>query len=112
MKILNTKIDFDFLDADNIEKIEKQIDMVQKEIGEVDTDKLSEAIRKTCTVIRKCFDNIFGEGTAQKVFGDKYSLKPCIEAFHELIQEKIKQEEELNKQMNSFSQYLPERLKK
>lgn len=112
MKILDTEIEFDFLDADNVEKIETQIDITQSKIEEIDTDKLSDSIRKSCTIIRECFDNIFGKGTAKKIFGNKYSLTLCVRAFHELVEEKINQEVEFEKQMNSFNDYLPNRIER
>lgn len=112
MKILDTEIEFDFLDADNVEKIEGQIGIVESKIKQIDTDKLSISIRESCAIIRECFDNIFGKGTAKKIFGNKYSLTLCVKAFHELVEEKINQEAEFEKQMNSFNDYLPKRIER
>jgi len=112
MKILNKKIDFDFFDADDMEKLESQIEITQSKIHDIKEEKASNEIREICKEIRACFDNIFGEGTSSKIFQNKYSIKLCLEAFHELIEEKLKQEDELNEQLNDFNKYLPKRIER
>ena len=98
MKILNVELrDIDFNDADDLELFENAVEDAKKALDNLNPDgkRASEVIRKGCNAIFKCFDTIFGEGTAKKVFGDRTSLKVCIEAFKDLKAEREKQDGEI-----------------
>ncbi len=99
MKLLNTELrDIDFTDADDLEKFENAVEEAQKKLDKVNPDSLkpSEAIRKSCKAVFECLNKIFGDGTAEKVFGNKTSLRVCMQAFNELKEERLKQESELD----------------
>lgn len=86
----------DIFDADSSEKYEKTIDKVIKESEDSKGLKLSAAIRKQCNAVFNCFNELFGEGTAKKIFGDRVNLLTCLKAFDELkngISEQIEQSE-------------------
>ncbi len=98
MKILDVELrDIDFNDADDLELFENAVENAKKVLDNLNPDgkRASEVIRKGCNAIFECFDKIFGEGTAKKVFGDKTSLKICIEAFRDLKSESKKQDAEI-----------------
>lgn len=98
MKILNAELrDIDFNDADDLERFESAVEEAKRALDNLNPDgkKASEVIRKGCNIIFKCFDTIFGEETARKVFGEKTSLKVCIEAFKDLKAEREKQDGEM-----------------
>lgn len=98
MKILNVELeDFDFNDADFLEKLETEVSAAEKKVKSLKPDgkTASQVIREGCNIIFDCFNNIFGEGTSQKIFGDKTSLKICTEAFRDLKIERDKQDKEL-----------------
>lgn len=98
MKILDVELrDIDFNDADDLELFENAVEDAKKELDDLNPDgqRASEVIRKGCNAIFKCFDKIFGEGTSKKVFGDKTSLKICMEAFKDLKADREKQDNEL-----------------
>lgn len=100
MKILNIELkEIDFNDADDLELFENAIEIAKKELDDLNPDgkRASEVIRKGCNVIFECFDKIFGEGTAKKVFGDKTNIRICLEAFRDLKAEGEKQDEELER---------------
>lgn len=112
MKILETEIDFNFNDADDMEKLENAIDITQDSLNNIQNEgkRTSEIIRETCNIIFNCFNTAFGEGTDKEVFGDKTSLDICMKAFHDLIDAKIDQEKALEKEMKSLeTQYSPNR---
>lgn len=113
MKILDVELgDFDFNDADNLEKFEKEAKLTEKKINAMDPKgkTASEVIREGCNIIFDCFNNIFGKGTAQKVFGNKTSLKVCMEAFKDLIAERNKQDKEIDAAINEIGkEYSPNR---
>ena len=94
MKILDVELeDFDFNDADDLERYEKAVEKTQKKLDNMsDKDKkASEIIREGCGLIFDCFNEIFGAGTAEKVFGPKTSLRTCTQAFRDLKDEREEQ---------------------
>lgn len=108
MIINNVEIgQLDIFDADSSEKYEKTIDKVIKEAQDSKGLKLSAAIRKQCNAVFNCFDELFGDGTAKKIFGEKVNLLICLKAFDELkngISEQIEQSErELNTISSKYS---------
>jgi len=110
MKINDIELDIDFTDADQIERIEKGADKVRSTINSEKPKEMSmaEFIRQECQIMRDFFDEAFGEGTSEKIFGNKYSLNMCISAFQQIIEAKLAQQDELDK---IISKYSPERLK-
>lgn len=111
MKINNVELDIDFTDADLIEKIEKsRIELIDK-CHNLDIDNLTpaEGIRQECKIIKDFFDCVFGEGTSEKLFGEKNSYKLCFEAFEDLIEARDKQYKEIKSKLDSYS---PDRLKR
>lgn len=104
MKILNYEFeDFDFEDANNIEKIEKAIPKTKEKLDKIsEKGKYSEQVKDICQVVFDFFNEVFGEGTDKKIFGDKQSARLCFKAFDELFEEKNKQEVEFQEEMNKF----------
>lgn len=111
MKILDEEIEFDFLDAEDLEKLEKAVDKTKKFIDSLETENKSTSslIKETCLAINDCFDEIFGSGTSNKIFKGKLNIKNCLIAFKCLIEEKEKQENSFDDELKGFDKYLPNR---
>lgn len=112
IKIRNVELDFDFNDADDMEKLENAIEKTQKGIENISVDgkRTSEVIRETCKYIFDCFNDIFGNDTDKKIFGDKTNLNICKEAFKDLINAKIEQEKEFSEEISNIEKkYSPNR---
>lgn len=79
--------DIDVADALEMEKFEQANDNVINKMKQLDTNgkRRSELIRIQCTAIFEFFDEIFGNGTAKKVFGDSVNLTTCINAYESVI---------------------------
>ena len=73
MKIKGIEVDFNFLDADDIERFEKEAEEVKKqcEIKGKQEMSLAECIREECKIINNFFDNVFGNGISEKIFKGK-----------------------------------------
>lgn len=110
MQILEKEIDFDFFDAEQMEKYEKEADIAQKELNSLDINKMkqSELINKVCNIIEKCFDNVFGEGTSKKLFVGKRNFRLCIKAFRDMIKAKNEQISEIDNDVKEFQKELQE----
>lgn len=108
MKIRNIEVNFNFLDADDVERFEKEAKRVKEECNSNQNREMSysEAIREECKVINTFFDNVFGEGISQKLFNGKNNLEDHIRAFEDIVSEKMKQQEGLN---NALTRYQPNR---
>lgn len=105
MKISNIEIEFDFLDADNVEKFEKEAQKVVKKTGKYKEKEMtySEALRMECKIIEDFIDNVFGEGISSKIFNGKMNLKEHIEIFQEIVNEKNKAQDDLQKLYNKYA---------
>lgn len=79
--------DIDVADALEMERFEKANDNVSNKMKQLDTNgkRRSELIRAQCSSIFDFFDEVFGNGTAKKVFGDSVNLTTCINAYESVI---------------------------
>lgn len=110
MKILEKEIEFDFFDADEMEKWDKHTEEMQKDVKKLDVKnmKQSEFIRRFCTIVEKCFDGIFGEGTSQEIFKGKQNFKLCVKAYKDLARGRKEQDTEITNEMNDIQKELDE----
>lgn len=104
----------DFTDADLIERIDEANKEVQNKIEELEKNikniSPAEGIRQECEILKKFLDYVFGEGTSEEVFkNNKNSLKECLQAFEDIINERNKQFDNLQ---NVIDKYSPDRLKR
>lgn len=77
------QFEFDLMDAVTAERYEKAVAALEeKEKQAKNTSGLGNVIRYQCDMIYGFFDDIFGEGASEKLFGDnKYNLRTCSEAY-------------------------------
>ena len=110
MIINGVELDIDFTDADVIERIEKGRIKVEKQAEELEKSELNpaEGIRQECKMLKDFLDCVFGDGTSEKLFGNKNSLRDCIKAYEDIFKERDRQLNNLAEVMNKYS---PDRLK-
>ena len=110
MKILDKEIEFDFFDAEQMEKYEKESEIAQRELNSIDINKMkmSEIINKTCSIIENCFDNVFGEGVSNKIFEGKKNFRLCVIAFKDLVKAKKEQTNTIDDDIKDFQKELQE----
>ena len=112
MKINGVELEINFLDADFMEKIENCCRKVSEKTEKAKTElkdlTLSQQIKEECKIIKDFFDEVFGEGTSDKVFKGKNDLMLCLSAFQDLVNAKAKMQNEMN---SLFAKYSPDRLK-
>lgn len=82
-KIYDAEVELDFLDADEMERVEAALNRVTERSKALKVDGLtqSQAIRNQCKVIFDFFDDVFGEGTHKRIFGAKCNLIQALNAF-------------------------------
>lgn len=108
MIIRGIEVNFDFLDADDVERFEEEAKKV-KEDCEIKNKKemtYAQIIREECKVIDNFFDNVFGNGVSFKIFRGKNNLEEHIKAFGDIVNEKVEQQKRLQ---NTYNRYQPSR---
>lgn len=116
MKIRNIEVDFDFLDADDVERLENEAKKVIKrcEREEIKQMNCSEAIREECKIIEDFFDEVFEKGISERIFKGKKNLTDHIKLFEEIIKNKNEKQKELqivydryqpNREQRRYDQY-------
>lgn len=83
--INNVDLEIDMLDANEAEKFDKVMDNTKNSITKAKGVAGSKGIRILCEVVFNAFDDIFGEGTHKKIFGEKVNALSCLKAFQELV---------------------------
>lgn len=78
----NQEFEVDLQDVDFAEKYERafnQLDESEKKMQK--EGSLSGVLRGYCLLFHNLFDDIYGQGTAKKMFGDKVNAAICNEAY-------------------------------
>lgn len=113
MKINGVELqDLDILDLEVAENYEKAIKGIEGIAEKVQGMTVAESIRTQCNAIFKIFNDLFGEGTDKKVFGNKVNLLTCLKAFDELVTQVNAPNEEIEKIANKYSPNRAQRRKK
>lgn len=97
MKILGKEIEFNFEEAENIDKA---IQLDQKYSQEF---KKAGSLTEKCQIYKHFFDELMGEGTSKKIFGDKNNFFEITDAYKELIKEAEKVNAEIVKKINNMN---------
>lgn len=101
--------DLDIYDVEIAEKYEKALKNIEGIEKKVKDLNFVEGIRTQCNAIFDVFNTLFGEGTAEKVFGNKVNLLTCLKAFEELVIQINEQKQEIE---SMASKYTPNRAKR
>ncbi len=111
MLINGVELDIDFTDADTLEKIEKGSKLVYDEAEKLKDATLSpaEGIRQECKILKDFLDYVLGEGTSEKLFGNRNSLKECLNAYEDIVNARQTQ---INEFQAKISKYSPDRIKR
>lgn len=82
--VLGKELEYDFFDADLLEKYEKENLRVKERIQEptqYDGKTTADSLRIQCGIVNDFFDKVFGNGTSEELFGGKNNIKDHMEAF-------------------------------
>ena len=108
IRILDAELEYEFLDADDLEKYQQENDRVVKEFEVLDYDGLSapEGFRRQCRIINTFFDNVFGAGTAEMLFHGKSNIRDHLDAFAAVTNAAVTSDQEIGALRGKYS---PER---
>lgn len=80
------ELEADFEDVEFLEKYSQAMNRLSKRSKEMPKDgKDIDRIKNLCSCYHDFFDDAFGIGTAQDLFGNKLNLRRCEEAFISLV---------------------------
>ena len=92
--INGVELEFDIFDGETYKKFTEARNEFVEELGKIDNESSDFFIRQ-CRVIKDFFDRGFGEGTGEKVCGERDNLRSCINAMGEAIKEEERQAAEI-----------------
>lgn len=101
--------DLNGLDYETAQKVEKELEKTQGLGNKVAGLKDSQGIKVICDTVNDIFDNVFGEGTSEKVFKGKRDLLISMKAFEDLC---VKYKESQNAMNDILKKYSPNRAQK
>lgn len=89
------QFEFDILEMDNAERFEKAIEAVEEKAKQIkDITGLSKIIQFQCDAFYAFFDDVLGEGAAERLFNNSYNLRECSEAYYSSFIPFIKRQQE------------------
>lgn len=104
LKINNVELELDLMDADTAEKYEKAIkNLDEKEKNKQEGLGMAETIRQECKLVFDFFNEVFGEGTDKKIFGNKTNYAECEKAFKQVCDYTVAQTTDLRKRTAKYS---------
>lgn len=89
IEVLGMELEYDFFDADLLEKYEDENEKVQDRIQDktqYEGKRTAEVLRIQCKIVDDFFDALFGDGTSRKMFGGKSNIKSHMEAFAQVAE--------------------------
>lgn len=106
-KINDVALDIDMGDADFQEIYEKAFDKMEKaEKDLVKAGKSSDITRSYCQMYFNLFDDIFGKGTADKIWGGKCKISACEDVYIQFVMECKRQTEQMRQHRDTFMKKL------
>lgn len=105
--INNVKLEGDLMDADFMEKFETAMVKMRGSALEAKRQSFPTAAanyRAQCEVVNTCFDEIFGAGTAVKLFGGKMNVMDHLKAIEKVSEWAAGERKALNDLINRYTQ--------
>lgn len=86
IKINNVELEFDWLDLDIFDRYTNAHEVLMDNLkaSQKETD-LRIMLRNQCEDIFDFFNEVFGEGTDKKIFGNKINWRECFNAFETFV---------------------------
>ncbi len=99
----DVELEVDMEDYDFLQRYEKAFDVMgaqEEKLQKIGAQ--SEIVKEYCEMFYRLFDNIFGEGTGDKLFDGKKNVRLCEKCYTDFISECQKGVMEANKRKNAM----------
>ena len=108
VKINEVELEVNVLSPNFMERYENAFDSMNERFDETKKNaqniRESEGLRQSCEIINEFFDNIFGDGTAKRIFPGEMDLGASFDAMEAVVDETIRQRHDLNNRSNRYMQ--------
>ena len=105
-KFNDAEYEFDMRDADDAEKYERVIELMQEDEKKIPmTGKLYEIYKAQCKMLKKFFDNCLEEGAGEKICTEKNNITVHYTAYQEFLEFVRLQKEDIIRMKNALSKY-------
>ena len=105
MIINGVELEFDATDVAFMRKVKqanKQLDKQEKKAA-LEKDEIN-IVETVCLAVFDYFDEIFGQGTAKKIFGDRVSLALCLDVMETFKSEQEEQSNQIKERINKVTE--------
>ena len=98
--------DFDARDAEYAETLEEALEILRTEEKELPKDgKASSMILSHCSMLKRFFDNVLGEGAGVAICTERNNLSVCYDAYEKFLLLVREQKEDVLEAKNVFAKY-------
>jgi hypothetical protein len=99
IEVYGVELEFDVLNEETAQRLEEALAKVKLRTQKYSSKnkKLSKIINEQCEFVFDFFDEVFGEGTHNKIFGETKNLGHCLEAFRIVVSEIDAKSKEVSK---------------
>lgn len=99
----NFSTDIDFTDAVFMGKFEEAYETMYSKANKTPkVGKVSEIIKAQCEVFDDFFNEVFGSGTSDKMFGGKMSMELRVQAANSLYEMRAKEQQRYDQLSNKY----------
>lgn len=111
MKLGDFEVDFSLTNTTNLRKLESAYNRVLERAQESEKKTLNfiEKIDEECNIGRKFFNEVFGEETDKKLFGEENDYEKIMDTLEGVMQEYQKEQ---NRLKEKYAKYNPNRVKR
>ena len=110
MQINGVELEYNYCEVETNRKMHEAIDAVIEDTTKTtgSPEHIADDMCIICTSAKNAFDHIFGEGTGNKVCGEKNDLTVCVDALAELVDEMKQQSKKLDEAVKRFNNMISE----
>ena len=107
-EINGVQLDIDMGDVAFIERYEKAFEKMEENEAKVPkTGTTTDRAKAFVSIFYELFDDIFGEGTGNAIFGGKCNIRMCLDAYDDFLEICKSQIDETNKSIaKKYSKYM------
>lgn len=90
-RINGVEVEYDTFDLDNMERLEEAVNRVQDDVNAIqakarDGESPMKLLREQANVFLDFFDDVLGDGSARKIFGDRVNIRDIATGYREFTE--------------------------
>ena len=98
--INGVEVEYDTFDMDNLERLEEAVKQVQEDVNDIQARKAEgenamKSLREQTNIFLDFFDDVLGDGSARKIFGDRMNILHIATGYQEFTNAVAEQQKKL-----------------